>query len=241
MSERHLIAIDAGVSFVKAAIYDEAGGRKAAAIRSVSAQQPAPGTFIQDPDEIYDLARDALREAVAESGVSKATVAAIAVSGAMGGAMGVDQYWRPVTDWSIVSDNRFMPHAVAMQEAAHEAILSLSGTNLPILGAKMTWWKEGYPRAYARAAKFVVIGGYIAAKLAGISIDDAFIDRTYLNFTGIADLGQDAWSGELCGRFGIDRERLPRIVLKRGDRDPRARNGDRMRPVRGNAHRRRRG
>jgi xylulokinase len=212
VSERHLIAIDAGVSFVKAGVYNEEGGRLAVATRPVPAQQPAPGTFIQDPDEIYDLVRDALREAVAESGVPKSTVAAIAVSGAMGGAMGVDQYWRPVTDWSIVSDNRFMPQAVAMQEAAHESILTLSGTNLPVLGAKMNWWKAGYPRVYARAAKFVVIGGYIAAKLAGIGIEDAFIDRTYLNFTGIADLGQDAWSQELCRRLGIDSERLPRIV-----------------------------
>jgi xylulokinase len=212
MNERYLVAIDAGVSFVKAGVYDEEGGRKAVAVRRAPSEQPAPGIFIQNPDELYDLARDALREALAESGASRASVAAIAVSGAMGGAMGVDRYWRPVTDWSIVSDSRFMPHAVAMQEAAAEEILSLSGTNLPVLGAKMLWWKKGYPGAYARVAKFVVIGGYIAAKLAGIGIEDAFIDRTYLNFTGIADIGRDAWSKTICGQFGIDMERLPRIV-----------------------------
>jgi xylulokinase len=212
VSEQYLVAIDAGVSFVKVGIYSAAGGRKAAAVRRVPAGQPAPGTFIQDPDEMYDLARDALREAVAESGVAGSAVAAIAVSGAMGGAMGVDRYWRPVTDWSIVSDNRFMPHALAMQSAAHEEILTLSGTNLPILGAKMLWWKNAFPDLYARIAKFVVIGGYIAAKMGGIEIEEAFIDRTYLNFTGIADLRRDAWSHEICGRFGIDETRLPRIV-----------------------------
>ncbi len=97
--------------------------------------------------------------------------------------MGVDEHWRPVTEWSIVSDTRFMPHAVAMQQAAHKAILSLSGTNLPVLGAKILWWRKSFPDSYARAAKFIVIGGYIAAKLGGIGIGDAFIDRTYLNFT----------------------------------------------------------
>ena len=60
-------------------------------------------------------------------------------------------------------------------------------------------------------AKFVVIGGYIAAKLGGIEIEDAFIDRTYLNFTGIADLRHDGWS-RICGKFDIDMARLPRIV-----------------------------
>jgi len=161
---------------------------------------------------MYDLARDALREAVAASGAWRNSVAAIAVSGAMGGAMGVDEHWRPVTDWSIVSDNRFMPHALAMQDVAHEAILSLSGTNLPVLGAKTIWWKKAFPELYAKVAKFVVIGGYIAAKLGGIEIEDAFIDRTYLNFTGIADLRHDSWSEDLCSRFDIDMARLPRIV-----------------------------
>ena len=88
MSERYLVAIDAGVSFVKAGIYDEEGGRKAAAVRRAPSGEPAPGIFIQNPDELYDLARDALREAVAESGASRDSVAAIAVSGAMGGAHG---------------------------------------------------------------------------------------------------------------------------------------------------------
>ena len=212
MSTRYLIAIDAGVSFVKVGVYDEEGGKKATAVRRAPSAQPTPGTFIQDADELYDLARDALREAVAESGAGRSSVAAIAVSGAMGGAMAVDEHWRPVTEWSIVSDTRFMPHAVAMQQAAHKAILSLSGTNLPVLGAKILWWRKSFPDSYARAAKFIVIGGYIAAKLGGIGIEDAFIDRTYLNFTGIADIGRDAWSTEICGRFDIDTKRLPRIV-----------------------------
>jgi len=212
MSERHLIAIDAGVSFIKVGIYDERGGKKAGASRPVPTQQPAPGTFIQDPEEMYDLARDALREAVAQSGVSAKSVAAIAISGAMGGAMGVDAHWRPTTDWSIISDSRFMPHAIAMQQGAREAILRQSGTNLSIMGAKTIWWRKDYPEAYAHTAKFVVIGGYIAAKLGGIGIEDAFIDRTYLNFTGIANLAIDDWSKEICGMFGIDRTKLPRVV-----------------------------
>jgi xylulokinase len=212
MSDRHLVAIDVGVSFVKVGVYDAHGARKAVATRKAPVDQPAPGTFSQDADRLYDLARDALREAVAASAVSGKSVAAIAVSGAMGGALGVDEHWRPTTDWSIISDSRFMPHAIAMQEGAHPAILAQSGTNLPVFGAKTVWWRKEFPEAYARTAKFVVIGGYVAGKMGGIPISDAFVDRTYLNFTGIADLGRDQWSKEICGQFGIDRTRLPKIV-----------------------------
>ena len=212
MGDSYLIAIDAGVSFVKVGVYGEEGGRKAVSSRAAPAEQPGPGIFIQRADEILDLAREALREAVIAAGIGKGSVAAIAVSGAMGGALGVDAYWQPVTEWSIVSDTRFLPHAVAMQQGAHLEILTQSGTNLPVLGAKTLWWKKDHPELYRRIAKFVVIGGYIAAKLGGIPIEDAYIDRTYLNFTGIADLRRDQWSSEICGRFGIDREKLPRIV-----------------------------
>lgn len=212
MSDQYLVAIDAGVSFVKVGVYDSEGCRRALASRPAPAEQPKPGIFIQDADQLYDLAREALREAVAASGVRSGAVAAIAVSGAMGGALGVDADWQPVTEWSIVSDTRFLPHAVAMQQAAHEDILASSGTNLPILGAKMLWWKKDSPEQYRRIAKVVVIGGYIAAKLGGIPITDAFIDRTYLNFTGIANLAHDSWSERICARFGIDPGKLPRIV-----------------------------
>jgi xylulokinase len=212
MGNSYLIAIDAGVSFVKVGVYDEEGGRTAVSSRAVPTEQPGPGIFIQRADEIFDLARAALREAVAAAGIPRGSVAAIAVSGAMGGALGVDANWQPVTEWSIVSDTRFLPHAVAMQEGAHQEILTRSGTNLPVLGAKALWWEKDHPELYARIAKLVVIGGYIAAKLGGLSIEEAFIDRTYLNFTGIADLAVDGWSAGICDRFGIDRGRLPRIV-----------------------------
>ena len=212
MSIKHLIAIDVGVSLIKVGVYDEDGRVMAVATRPAPARQPAPGTFIQSPDELYDITRDTLRRAVLESGVPKASVAAIAVSGAMGGAMGVDAHWRPVTEWSIVSDTRFMNCAQSMLQAAHGTILTRSGTNLPVLGAKILWWKDSFPDAFARAAKFVVIGSCIAARLGGIDIEDAFIDRTYLSFTGIADLGRDGWSSELCNLFDVDVARLPRIV-----------------------------
>jgi xylulokinase len=212
MDDQHLIAIDAGVSFIKAGVYDSEGSRLALASHPAPVEQPRPGTFIQNADLLYDLARDALREAVAASGVRPGSVAAIGISGAMGGALGVDADWQPVTEWSIVSDTRFMPHALAMQDGAHREILERSGTNLPVMGAKSLWWKKEHPDQYARIARFVVIGGYIAARLGGIPIEDAFIDRTYLNFTGIADLARDAWSDSICSRFGIDMARLPRIV-----------------------------
>ncbi|HTO20948.1 MAG TPA: FGGY family carbohydrate kinase, partial [Spirochaetia bacterium] len=75
MSKKYLIAIDVGVSFVKAGVYSADGSRVAVSTRPAPASQPRPGIFIQDADELFDLARDALRESVSESGVGASDVA----------------------------------------------------------------------------------------------------------------------------------------------------------------------
>jgi xylulokinase len=46
----------------------------------------------------------------------------------------------------------------------------------------------------------------------GLRADDAFIDHTFLHFTGVADAEKGAWSADLTGRLGIDPDRLPKIV-----------------------------
>jgi xylulokinase len=55
-------------------------------------------------------------------------------------------------------------------------------------------------------------GGYAAARLAGLGADDAFIDATYLHFTGLVDARAGTWSPELADALGVPLDRLARIV-----------------------------
>jgi xylulokinase len=48
--------------------------------------------------------------------------------------------------------------------------------------------------------------------MAGLKADQAFIDYTFIHFSGFSDARAGAWSAELCARFGMDREKLPEIV-----------------------------
>jgi xylulokinase len=76
----------------------------------------------------------------------------------------------------------------------------------------MLWWQHERPQEFSRIAKFVVPAGFVAGRLAGIGAGDAFIDHTFLHFTGVADAGKGAWSDALTNCLGIDPERLPKIV-----------------------------
>ena len=49
-------------------------------------------------------------------------------------------------------------------------------------------------------------------RLCGLKADKAFIDHTYLHFSGFADNKNGQWDKELFARFDVDPEKLPPIV-----------------------------
>ncbi|MGA2480640.1 MAG: FGGY family carbohydrate kinase, partial [Spirochaetia bacterium] len=188
MRTSYLIGIDAGVSFVKVAVYDTEGNNKATVVKSAPSEYPKAGMFLQNADVLLGIIKAALREAAEKAAVREGTVEAIGFSGAMAGAMAVDRNWNIVLDWSIISDTRCYPWVTRMLEKDSRRILEQSGTNFPVMGPKILWWKEEEPARFAKAAKFMVLAGYVIGKLGSLSIDEAFMDRTYAHFTGIADL-----------------------------------------------------
>jgi xylulokinase len=49
-------------------------------------------------------------------------------------------------------------------------------------------------------------------RLCGLDGTQAFIDKSYLHFSGFADNQRNCWDEELCRKFGVDPAGLPRIV-----------------------------
>jgi xylulokinase len=45
-----------------------------------------------------------------------------------------------------------------------------------------------------------------------LKADQAFIDHTYIHFSGFSDAQKGTWSSELCKRFGLDMAKLPKII-----------------------------
>lgn len=57
-----------------------------------------------------------------------------------------------------------------------------------------------------------MISGYVIGKLGDIPVEEAVIDRSFTQWTGLADVQNDRWSDEICQRIALPQERLPRIV-----------------------------
>ncbi len=207
-----LIGIDLGVSFVKAGLYT-ADGECMCAVK-----EPAPGehrgqdVFIQGADDYFAVVLKVLSGISREKPAESKKAASVTISGQMAGSVGIDREWNDLTTCSSNMDCRYTPYVEEMIAANREGMSSLTGTNYPYWGAKLLWWKKEFPDLYKKIERFVFLGGFIAGKLCGLGLEEAFADRSYLVMTGLADVKNNRWSDELCGSFGLDKKTLPQIV-----------------------------
>lgn len=205
------VGCDLGTMGTKAAVVDDEGRILGEAFEEVPLRYPRPGCVEQDLDEIEASAHRTIRSALTASGRAR-DVAGVAFSGQMSGIGSIDERFRPATHFDSWLDTRCEPFIVAMAEHG-DRVTALSGCPPTYShGPKILWWKHKRPREYAGIARFVVPSAFVAGRLSGLPAADAFIDRTTIHFSNLADTERREWSAELLAAFGVDEEVLPRIV-----------------------------
>jgi xylulokinase len=213
MQKKYLIGVDLGTSGTKAAIYQIDGKLISDASVEVPLFYPKPGVVEQENDDFYTSAAQTVRKCIESSGIDPKEVAAIAFDSQMAGVGLIDEDFKPVTRFDSWLDMRCQPFIEWMDKEAGDRITQLTGCP-PTCdhGPKMLWWKNEQPDIYERTVKFVMPGTYVAGKIAGLEADQAFIDHTYIHFSGFSDTQKATWSTELCERFGLDIGKLPKII-----------------------------
>jgi xylulokinase len=213
MAKKYLIGVDLGTSSTKAALYQTDGKLVSDAILEVPLYHPKPGIVEQENEDFYTTAAKTVKQCISLSGVDNKDIAAIAFDSQMAGVGLIDEDFKPAARFDSWLDMRCQPYIELMDQKAGDLVTSLTGCP-PTCdhGPKMLWWKNEQPEIYNKTAKFVMPGTYVAGRLAGLSADQAFIDHTYLHFSGFSDAQKGSWSQELCDLFGLDSSKLPRIV-----------------------------
>lgn len=208
----YLIGVDLGTMGTKAAIFDEDGNLIAEAYEESKLYTPKPGWVEQQPDEIYGSALRTIRACIDQSGADPGQVASIAFDSQMSGIGTVDENWGTPTLYDSWLDVRCREYITKLK-AHQEKIIALTGGPPTIShGAKILWWMHERPDVFEKIARFVVPGGYVAGRMAGLKGDEAFIDHTYIHFSCFSDTQAGEWSDELLGLFDVDKGKLPRIV-----------------------------
>jgi xylulokinase len=213
MAKKYLIGVDLGTSGTKAALHRFDGSKVADASVEVPLHYPAPGVVEQDSEDFYTSAAATVRCCILESGVEPGEIAAIAFDSQMAGVGLVDEDFKPAARFDSWLDMRCKPYIEQMERQAGDLVTRLTGCP-PTCdhGPKMLWWQHEQPQEYRRTARFVMPGAFVVGRMAGLKADQAFIDYTYIHFSGFADAQNTRWSDELCSLFGLDMDKLPRIV-----------------------------
>ena len=213
MAKKYLIGVDLGTSASKAALYDLDGRLAAEATADVPLYYPRPGVVEQENDDFYTTAAQTVRRCIEESGIDPRQVVGLAFDSQMAGIGSVDEDFQPATRFDSWLDMRCKPYITYLDEHFGERITRLTGCP-PTCdhGPKILWWKEKLPEEYARITKFVTPAGYVAGRMAGLRGEQAFMDYTFIHFSGYADAERGVWSEELCRATGVDMGKLPEIV-----------------------------
>lgn len=213
MNDKLLIGVDLGTSATKASLYRPDGKLVAEASREVPMYYPAVGAVEQENQDFYQTAAATVRECIARSGVDPRRVAAIAFDSQMAGLGSIDEAYEPATRFDSWLDMRCKPYIELMDREAGDRVTELTGCAPTCdAGPKMLWWKNERPDEYERVARFVMPAGFVAGKMADLRAEQAFIDYTFIHFSGFSDSRSLCWSDELCQRFDLDQAKLPRIV-----------------------------
>ena len=208
-----LVGVDIGTQGTKAAIYSHDGRLLGQSFEASQLHRPDPGVVEEDADQQALSVCRTIRACIESSGINAADIEAVAIDGQMAGVIGVGAGGGAVTPYDSWLDTRCAPQIQQMQQKAGGHITRSTGCAPSFNhGPKILWWKQERGEAFDRIVSFVQPGGYATMRLCGLSGSEAFIDSTYLHFSGYADNLAAEWSDELCATFDIPKSKLPRIV-----------------------------
>ena len=210
---QYLIGVDLGTQGTKTSLLDENLSIVQEAFQASHLIYPEAGAVEQNPEEMLSSVLDTIREVMEKSGISAGDVAAIALDGQMAGVMAVDKAGMAVTPYDSWLDTRCGAYRAPFLEYGEERVIQITGAPVTYAhGPKKLWWKNEYPAVFEKIHKFVQPAAYLAMRMCGLSGDEAFVDYSYIHFSGFADTEKKVWSTELVDALDFDMAKLPRII-----------------------------
>lgn len=214
--ERYHLGFDAGTQSVKVAVYDGNGGIVAQATNQTTIRYPGPRMVEMDADEYLQLTVKGMAECASDMvdrGLDPSGISSIFGDGIICGIVGVDGSGDPVTPYINYLDSRTQGDADRIN-SEHLSIWGEETGNADascMFPAMLARWmlSHGYS---GEVSKFVHNCPYISMHLAGLGVEDAFIDQGTLSGWGMGyDVMRKAWSDEQLDILGIDGDLLPGI------------------------------
>lgn len=203
-----IIGLDVGTTNVKAVAFfldGRASVRTACLQRSVTSR---PGRNEQDPMQVLEAVREALRGCVAQ--LAGVDIVALSVATAMHGLLGIDGAQEPRTPLLTWADRRGTTEAEEWRAGPEGARLQrLTGVPVHPMSplVKLRWFTRHEPETVAAVQTWLGLKDWVLWWLTG----ELLTERSSASGTGLLDLHERRWHPEALAAVGITEAQLPPI------------------------------
>ncbi|MBF4488569.1 glycerol kinase GlpK [Psychrobacter sp. N25K4-3-2] len=233
----YILALDQGTTSSRAILYDDHARPIKMVQQPTTLQTPKAGFVEQDAQQIWQTQISCAHDVINQAGLLATDVTSIAITNQRESIVMWDkQTGKPLAPAIIWQDRRTASYCKTLaaenagggahsgntnedDDMAHE-VQRITGLRLdPYFSAsKIAWLLENDPKLSVRASKGEIavgtIDSWLIYKLTG---GEHVIDVTNASRTLLYDIHKLAWSEELCARFAIPMNILPKVLPSDGD------------------------
>ena len=206
----YIMAVDAGSTHIKAAIFDQEGKVTAWSQRKAEVYFPKAGFVEQDPDQIYRAVIEAIQDTMAKAGIASNQVTALGITNQRINVIMWDaRTGRLICNAMSWQDQRgpdMMPGFMAKQTVEY--------TIASLFAGKILWLYKEIPDLRSRMeAGEVVFGGvdtWLLWKLTGGQVHAT--DVSNASTTILYDLSRSGWNTEILAEANIPVSIFPKVM-----------------------------
>ena len=229
----YILALDQGTTSSRAILYDDRARPIKMAQQPTTLQTPKAGFVEQDAQQIWQTQISCAHDVINQAGLLATDVTSIAITNQRESIVMWDkQTGKPLAPAIIWQDRRTAVYCKtlaaestsSMMNGSHDDVTSevqrITGLRLdPYFSAsKIAWLLEHNPKLSVRASRGQIavgtIDSWLIYKLTG---GEHVIDVTNASRTLLYDIHKLEWSEELCARFAIPMNILPKVLPSDGD------------------------
>ncbi|TVP81126.1 glycerol kinase GlpK [Thioalkalivibrio sp.] len=218
MTERYILAIDAGTTGITALVFDHAGRIRARGYSEFTQYYPRSGWVEHDAEEILMVALRVIGEALRAGGLRAADIQGIGITNQRETAVLWDKSsGKPVGRAIVWQDRRTAPACEGLRERGLEAwVQDRTGLLLDpyFSGTKIGWLLDHEPGLRARARRgeiaFGTIDSWLVYRLSGRQAH--VTDYSNASRTLLYNIHELRWDDELLELLDIPKAMLPEVM-----------------------------
>src|SRR5260370_15913451 len=205
-----LLAIDVGLTTVKAVLFEVSGAVAGIASRPYPTLRQVDGHVEQQPDDWWQAAQGSVHQLWHDRAHARHRVAAIGVTGHMHAVVCVNGAGRAIGPSLVLGDRRAWRQATRLENAVGaERVYALTGARMDasMPAAKIAWLLQEQPEIGRALAAVLSCKDYIRHRLTG----DIATDPIDACATSLYDIQRGEWSAELIDRVGLRPDQVPPV------------------------------